>query len=366
MADASNIRKLCFRCGVDVAGKPRTKDSRGHYYCAACDAAVRAAHARTAGRTSASGDSSDGRADDRGDEPADLLGLAHGDVASQGAPDDGATIPRADDTFPADELAALAAAERSAQGMPIPTVEVIEAESDAPRGRGFGRQPRSCAACGRVMSKNSVICVACGYNTETGRNIGTGKVPGAGKTCIKCGYDMTGAPSIRCPECGTVNAKRGRRDHDREYSKQVARATYTKPLIQMAIALPVAFLLAWHQGGLAMAVVYLFQFGVSLPVGVVAFFLVCLVMTGFDEPLHVAGLKLAGIFAIADAIGMVFNYIPFPMIHWAVPLAIYIGMLMEEFELDLSEAIGLAVLTFLFKMGAFVGMYYLAQHLGWI
>lgn len=360
MADVSNVRKLCFRCGVDVAGKPRTKDSRGHYYCASCDAAMRAQYAHGAAVAGAG---------DPGDEPADLLSP----VGSAGGPhdqggDDG-IIPLADDTLPADELAALAAAERGADGIATSNVEFVRdgrrgANGDA--GNVQGRHPKSCAACGRVMAKSSVICVSCGHNRETGRNVGTGKLAGAGKTCSKCGYHMTGAPSVRCPECGTVNTKKGRRDHDREYSKQVARATYTKPLVQVAIALPIAFLLAWQQGGLAAGVVYLFQFGVSLPVGTIAFFLVCLMLTGFDEPLHVAGLKLAGIFAIADVVSMVFHYIPLPWIHWAVPLAVHIGMLMEEFELELMEAFGLAFMTWIFKMGAFVGMYFLAVELGWI
>lgn len=360
MADGSNVRKLCFRCGVDVAGKPRTKDSRGHYYCAACDAAIRAQHTQGVAVVGAG---------DPGDEPADLLTPTDGEPSAQDALNGEGIIPLADDTLPADELAALAAAERGAEGIASQNVEVVREGRRASKGDSGnvqGRHPTSCAACGRIMAKSSVICVSCGHNRETGRNVGTGRLAGAGKACSKCGYDMTGAPTVRCPECGTVNTKKGRRDHDREYSKQIARAAYIRPLMQVAIALPIAFLLACHQGGLATGVVYLFQFGVSLPVGTIAFFLVCLMLTGFDEPLHVAGLKLAGIFAIADVVSLVFNYIPMPWIHWAVPLAIYVGMLMEEFDLEMMEAGVLAVLTFIFKMGAFVGMYFLAQHLGWI
>src|SRR5688572_25304500 len=41
-APQASSPKMCVACGVDVAGKKRTKDPRGNYYCQPCwDAKVR-------------------------------------------------------------------------------------------------------------------------------------------------------------------------------------------------------------------------------------------------------------------------------------------------------------------------------------
>jgi hypothetical protein len=74
--------KVCTACGVDVAGRKRTKDPAGNYYCQPCwDARVAAARAPSAAVSGAAGG---GVADD-GAEPIDFACAVCGTL---GGPDD--------------------------------------------------------------------------------------------------------------------------------------------------------------------------------------------------------------------------------------------------------------------------------------
>ena len=35
-APVTTMKKICFKCGVEVTGKPRIKDEEGRYYCVPC------------------------------------------------------------------------------------------------------------------------------------------------------------------------------------------------------------------------------------------------------------------------------------------------------------------------------------------
>jgi hypothetical protein len=48
MGDSAAVVKVCVICGQDVADRPRTKDSRGHYYCKECYRAAAAQAPATA------------------------------------------------------------------------------------------------------------------------------------------------------------------------------------------------------------------------------------------------------------------------------------------------------------------------------
>jgi hypothetical protein len=50
---------------------------------------------------------------------------------------------------------------------------------------------------------------------------------------------------------------------------------------------------------------YGLQLAIGVPIGVVAFFLCCLLWMGFDAPMHLTALRLVGVYALTD--GLVLN-----------------------------------------------------------
>jgi hypothetical protein len=326
---AGGTRKLCFRCGDDVSVKTRTKDAKGRYFCAACENAARDARGVAP-------------VVDEGDEPADLLTPVEGEDHAV-------------------EVIELAEEGWQAEAAPEPVIE-------APKVKVVERDGvRQCPGCAAVLGSGAVVCMRCGLNLMTGRSIGGGPSSSGAKKCIKCGYDMYGAPTVRCPECGTVNLKKGSREFDKEMSKQVAREAVRKPLIYMAIGLPIMFVGAWIADGTVVSgVMAMIGFAITLPVGTLAFFLVSMLLIGFDEPLWTGGWKIGGIYAIVGAVQVIVEIVPIPILAWAIPWFVCVGMMMEEFEMELVEAVVLAIIMIALSFGAEIGLFFLAQAMGWI
>ncbi|MDZ4756204.1 MAG: hypothetical protein SGJ11_17140 [Phycisphaerae bacterium] len=79
---------------------------------------------------------------------------------------------------------------------------------------------------------------------------------------------------------------------------------------------------------------------------------------GFDEPLPMTALRLAGVYALAN-IGYMLLYIFGTMTMgfltigiWAVPTMIYIGLLAQIMEVDFEDALIVAIITTVVKIFA--------------
>ncbi len=134
--------KICRVCGVDCSNKPRTKDSKGRYYCKACyEKVLRAKKAKAAQQKqeesghAASGPPSAEPQPARAPAPApDGRPKFEGSLLDAGPEDE---------TFELDEL--------------IPG----------------GEPPKLCHDCGAEVPFDSVICTSCGFNFLTGRSLPT-------------------------------------------------------------------------------------------------------------------------------------------------------------------------------------------------
>lgn len=161
-------------------------------------------------------------------------------------------------------------------------------------------------------------------------------------------------------------ATMGRVAYERSLSRQaaeqkerdeVAREAYRTPLLMFAIgAAGVCTIFAFTEGFTA-AGIYLLSFIGSVPLGLVVYLLCCVIWIGFNEPIHLIVLNLAGIYAVTDLISTGIELIPFTIpLVWLVPLFVYVGLLSERLEIELRDAIVVGLVTYLAKLFIFMAI----------
>lgn len=108
--------KTCTVCGIDVTGKPRTKDAQGRYICKDCFDKARATQSALKNPPPPPGAAQSGSASPAIEDNSFLLGMgAKNAIAESGT--------------------------------------------------------KPCPECGRALTTDSVVCVGCGYNTATGKRM---------------------------------------------------------------------------------------------------------------------------------------------------------------------------------------------------
>ncbi|MBX3404975.1 MAG: hypothetical protein KF699_16305 [Phycisphaeraceae bacterium] len=304
--------KACTRCGQDCAGKPRVKDQHGRYTCQACLDRIKAERAAPAGPE----------------------------------PPPSAPEPEGFDVF------------------------ALEPSADDTR-------TSPCRNCGRPLPESAALCVSCGFNRKLGRVMRDNDVAAAltpppptaqplGRRikCGQCGYDLRGITGMKCPECGASALAPTRREKDKENSVAVAREAYIKPLIYFAVGFGVVSLIQLFSNSPMHAVAYAIGYAIQVPIGVAVFWVCCLVWIGFDAPIHLTALRLAGIYALVDLADVIFKFVPIPLVGWVLPLFIYIGLLMDLLEMDLQDTVIVALITFMVK--AVITIFVVARIYGFI
>lgn len=305
--------KVCTKCGIDVAGKPRVKDPRGRYLCQPCFDAVSAV--KTEARTPA--------------------------AAPSPKPATAASVPADEGIFGMVDLDAL---------KPV---------ADAPK----PRELKVCAACGKARDKDSVVCVNCGFDERAGFQRGTGVGASArkgGKTaCPGCGYDLKGLKKPRCPECGKVLPLVTEREEREAESKQIARKAWIKPLVLLGIGLAGLCIVGTQRGGGGGAGVAaeLVEFAVGLPVAGLVYVICGFMWLGFDAPPLRATVSLAGAYAAADLLSSVFDLMPIRGMY--LTIAFYVGtttlygyLLGDLLDMETQDGFIVAVLTWLAQLFA--------------
>lgn len=302
MAEAST--KVCAKCGVDVAGRPRVKDPNGRYLCQPCFGRVKAS--KDGGTASAPAEAS----------------LEEG-------------------IFGAVDLDAL----KPVEAGPAP------------------REIKVCPACGTGRDKESVVCVSCGFDDRAGFQRGTGVGASArkgGKTvCPSCGYDLKGLKKPRCPECGKVLPVVTEKDEREAESKEIARKAWIKPLVLLGIGLAGLCVVGTQRGGgggVGIAT-ELVEFAVGLPVAGLVYVICGFMWLGFDAPPMRATVSLAGAYAAADLLSSVFDLMPIRGMY--LTIAFYVGtttvygyLLGDLLDMETQDGFIVAVLTWLAQVFA--------------
>ena len=119
-----------------------------------------------------------------------------------------------------------------------------------------------------------------------------------------------------------------------------------------------------EMSGVSNALHYVLVLSIELIVGVAGLWAASTIWLGGMGPLGLGILRLAGIYAMTDLIGLflgsfgmtfTFTYFDFlddtAFVIWLIQMVCYVAMLAWLFELDLGDSIMLAILTFVLKIG---------------
>ncbi len=144
----------------------------------------------------------------------------------------------------------------------------------------------------------------------------------------------------------------------RAASEQAARTEYLKPLAMLLLG--GGTVMAWlfltpAQGADApaaatVALLYPVVLAIELLFGVAGLWVVSKLWLGGAGPLGLAILRLAGIYAVVDLLAVIIA--PLFFVGWLIQLVCYVCLLAWLFELEVSESIVLALVTFVLKVGA--------------
>lgn len=242
--------KVCVRCGVDCAGRPRVKDGTGRYTCRPCHDAMAAAR-------------------------------ASGGETAVAAPE-----PSANPLFTSSSDGGYEVADQA------PAVAQI-----------------TCGKCGVGRPPSMITCPSCGHNPFSEKEAPapkerTAKGPMKGLACASCGYDMKGLKTLKCPECGHANRVSTKADFYKDVSRDVARAAYMKPAIIGAVSTLIIAGCSVSMGG----GVYLLIMSILLFVGYALFWVVTQVCSylwiGLDANLKLFSVQLFAAHAAANAVSV--------------------------------------------------------------
>ena len=215
---------------------------------------------------------------------------------------------------------------------PIGPDDPVSIEPDRSSSRGV------CPSCYRPLPPDTGVCVTCSQATKPRKG-------DAAPTCQKCGYDLTGARSLICPECGTTQSRQRAKNID--MSREVVRDAYLKPAIALILGLTAIIAFQFAIGNSNSIPEVLLAVLVQSVVGLVIFWICSVVWIGFDEPFHINVIRLLGIYSISWAVLLMAMSLP-PLFCSAiifVPAGIFALLHKKMLDLDMPDAALVSVVT---------------------
>ena len=313
--------KTCSVCGDDVAKKPRVKDASGRYFCEPCHAKAQAA--------------------------SKAVPASPKDPPQQGAVS--GRVQRGD--------SGRLEMRRAAPGGAIELADGDEQEDKS--GLEF------CPDCAMPMREDAEVCFSCGFNRKTGRPVGTTFDDGAStparrqKACGKCGYDLGGLRTAKCPECGHVNVPRGKHELMERMPRRVTGRAGIAPLVILGAwgVLQVVLDLA-GAGSILRAGIFLVG---ACAIGVPAYWVLNVFWIDREEPWWTLALGVTAVYAGGDVVptlllasGGLTGAFLWWMYTWTMVLPIIVHGLLYKVvqELEWKESFVAGVVATMISIGA--------------
>jgi hypothetical protein len=145
---------------------------------------------------------------------------------------------------------------------------------------------------------------------------------------------------------------------DQQAGEHAARLEYIKPLALLVVGGVAVMAVLLLRGtddpdgasGAVRALVYPIGLALELAFGVAGLWVAAKLWLGGAGPLDLAILRLAGIYAMTDLIGIVVA--PLQMVGWLITLVLYVVMIAWLFDFEVIESAFVALITFLLKVFA--------------
>lgn len=223
-----------------------------------------------------------------------------------------------------------------------------------------------CPNCHAAMEPGQVRCGSCGkvpslYETRHGPREPEEVPKGVTLLCGECGYDLAGLKDLVCPECGTRATLPSRSEMLEEDSVEIAMWEYQKPAIMAAIGFVLALLITAASGTWSDAGWYALAFPFRVLVASGAMLLCGVLWVGVDAPFRLVLARFAGILGLVDLASTLLSSTTLPgrgFLVFSAGGVLYVYLLVELFELELSDAWGVAVVTLIVNIFSFAMLFW--------
>lgn len=363
MSTTPSAAKVCRICGEDCSNRPRVRDQFGRYYCRPC--------ARRALRPNAPNPL----------EETDISGLSqsidHSDFlpalieevrrsAMDGEPlplDDLPAIPQID---PPAIDGAVALADDSAVALADETAtepddDIIPLE---PEDTHDDEELKTCPVCFHRFPPRVGVCANCGFDEKIGiassRFIEASRQPPKGHAaqhkpyaCSHCGYDMSRAVSLQCPECGNLMPTRAQVMRE-ELSKQTEYEAYHTPAVYLALGLVGALIVGLATMGWPIVVILPSIFISQVAVGLMVTYACMFFWIGFDAPFNLNLLRLAAVYAGSICAALLAT----TLLGWGIPafgvfVLVYLVLYLHLLDFDFVDAAAVAILNMIVAIAGY-------------
>lgn len=175
--------------------------------------------------------------------------------------------------------------------------------------------------------------------------------------CPQCGYDLRGLRNDRCPECGLVLNYAAVRQAENKRDGVNDSSWFDGKAVAMVIAGLAVGAAVWgfQFGWLVGVTAFGLDFAFTVVIGWVIFFLCSVMWIGFDQPLRMTMVQILGAFGLYSGIAALLSLVPIPgIVTFFVGAAILVGLLSERLEIDIQDAIVVAILVAIAKVAFYL------------